>query len=431
MTERTSRNSGFTRRQFLGRSGALTTGLLLAACGGRGGDAAGGAPGITQSEVKLGSSVPLSGPSSAYSTIAKSTQAYFEKVNAEGGVQMADGQTRTVNFTVYDDGYEPGRMLENARRLVEEDRVFALFGTLGTATNSAIVDYVNERGVPHLFLATGATQWGANPDEWPWTIGWQPGYALESAVYADYLKRERPDAKVAVLFQNDDYGDDYLGGFERAIEGSGVEIVARESYQVTDPSVDSQVVNLAQTEADVFFNITTPKFAAQAITRKAEAGWEALHLLNNVSASIESVLKPAGLEASQDVVTANYIKDTADPRFDDDPAMQQYKADAREYGDFNIADPYGIFGFAVCDTMMKVLQDTGEPTRQALMDVVRSMDYNNPFLLPGVRVRTGQGDGFPIESEQLMRFEGEAWRPFSDLIRREGETPVKPAAGAS
>lgn len=424
--EPTSRDRGFTRRHFLGRTGALAGGLLLAtACGGqRGEGAAGTVPGITDSEVKLGGSYPLSGPSSAYSTIAKSAQAYFEKVNAEGGVQMADGSSREVNFVVYDDAYEPGRMMENARRLVEEDRVFALFGTLGTPGNSAIVDYVNERGIPHLFLASGASKWGATPEKWPWTIGWQPAYALESAVYADYLMRERPDARVAVLFQNDDYGDDFLGGFERAIEGSGIEIVARESYQVTDPSVDSQVVNLAQSDADVFYNITTPKFAAQAITRKAEAGWDALHLLNNVSASIESVLKPAGLEASQDIVTATYIKDAADPRFDDDPAMQQYMADAEKYGDFNVLDPYGIFGFAVCDTMVKVLRDTGEPTREALMDAARSMDYGNSLLLPGVRVKTGEGDGFPIESNQLVRFEGEKWRPFSDLISREGETPV-------
>lgn len=426
MTEPMSRHRALTRRQFLGRSGALAGGLVLVtACGGgRGGGTAGAAPGITDSQVKLGGSYPLSGPSSAYSTIAKSAQAYFEKVNAEGGVQMADGKTREVNFVVYDDGYEPSRTLENARRLIEEDRVFALFGTLGTPGNSAIVDYVNEQGVPHLFLATGASKWGANVEKWPWTIGWQPAYALESAVYADYLKQERPEAQVAILFQNDDYGDDFLGGFERAIEGSDIEIVARESYQVTDPSVDSQVVNLAQSEADVFFDVTTPKFAAQAIAKKAEIGWGALHLLNNVSASIESVLKPAGVEASQDVVTATYIKDAADPRFDDDPALQQYMSDAKEYGDFNVLDPYGIFGFAVCDTMTKVLQDTGEPTRQALMDVVRSMDYDNPLLLPGVRVKTSEGDGFPIESNQLVRFEGEQWKPFSDLIKREGETPV-------
>lgn len=427
MTEPRSGGRGLTRRELLGRSGALTTGLLFAAAcgGGRGAGGGGGSdPGITDSEVILGGSYPMSGPASAYGTIGKSAKAYFKKLNAEGGLKMADGKTRKVTFIVYDDGYEPSRMLENARRLVEQDRVFALFNTLGTPTNSAIVDYVNERGVPHLFLATGASKWGSNTEKWPWTIGWQPAYSLESAIYAEYLKREKPGATVAVLFQNDDYGHDYLSGFETAIEGSDIEIAARESYQVTDPSVDSQVVNLARSKADVFFNVTTPKFAAQAITKKAEAGWDALHLLNNVSTSIESVLKPAGLEASQGVVTANYIKDAADPRFVDDPEIKKYMVDAEKYGNFNVLDPYGIFGFAVSGCMAQVLQDTDAPNRKTLMEVVRSMDYANSLLLPDVGVKTSADDGFPIESEQLMRFEGTQWKPFSGLIRREGNTPT-------
>lgn len=415
-------------RQLRTLAALCAAGLVLAACGGgRGGGGEGGAsPGITDTEVSLGGSYPLSGPASAYSTIAASTQACFKKVNAEGGVRMGDGKTRQIKFTVYDDGYEPARLLENTRRLVEQDQVFALFDTLGTPTNSAIVDYVNERGVPHIYLATGASKWGATPEKWPWTIGWQPAYSLESAIYAEYLKREKPGAKVAVLYQNDDFGKDYLDGFKKAIAGSDVTIVAQESYQVTDPSVDSQVLNLSRSGADVFFDVTTPKFAAQAISRKADLGWPALHLLNSVSTSVGSVLEPAGFAASQQIVSAEYVKDPSDPREQKDPAMAAYKADAEKFGDFDVNDEYGVFGFAVCDTMVKTLQKTAQPTREALMAAVRNLDVGNPLLIEGIRVKTGPGDGFPVESMQLQRFVGERWEPFGGVISFEGRTPVGP-----
>lgn len=403
--------------------------LFSVACGGgRGEPGAGGgaSTGITDTEVKLGGSYPLSGPASAYSVIAQAAKACFAKTNDQGGVKMGDGKTRRINFIVYDDGYEPARMLENTRRLIEQDQVFALFDTLGTPTNSAIVNDVNDRKVPHTYLATGASKWGANVDKWPWTIGWQPAYSVESAIYAEYLKRERPGAKVAVLYQNDDFGKDYLDGFKKAIEGSGVTIVAEESYQVTDPSVDSQVVNLSRSDADVFFDVTTPKFAAQAIARKAETGWGALHLLNSVSTSVKSVMQPAGVAASQGVMSAEYIKDPADPHASADPALVAYKADATRYADFNVEDEYGVFGFGVCDTMVKTLQQTREPTRDALMAAVRSLDTTNPLLIDGIRVKTGQGDGFPIESMQLQRFQGERWEPVGEVISYEGRTPTAP-----
>lgn len=417
------------RDRPLRRLAALgAAGILLAACGGGRGDSAGGggetSPGITDTEVTLGGSYPLSGPASAYATINDAVTACFDKVNDQGGVEMADGQTRQINFISYDDAYEPSRIVENARRLVEQDQVFALFNTLGTPGNTAIIDYMNEQEVPHLFLATGASKWGADPETYPWTIGWQPAYSTEAAIYAEYLKQENPDATVAVLYQNDDYGEDYLSGFKEAIAGSDIEIVDERSYQVSDPSVDSQVTNLAQSDADVFFNITTPKFATQAIARKHEIGWDALQLLNNVSTSIESVLEPAGLEAAEGAITAAYIKEPSDPQWEDDPTMQQYFEDAEEYGDFNVMDPFGTFGFAVCDTMVKVLEDTQEPTRAALMEVVRSMDYEIPLLLPDVKVKTGEGDSFPIETEQLQRFNGETWELFGDTISYEGQTPI-------
>lgn len=424
MTAPTSRNSEVPRRTFLGGSTALAGGWLLAGCGGGRGGAGGSSPGITDSKVTLGGLYPLSGPASAYATIAKAAKAYFEKVNARGGVKMGDGKTREIEFVVYDSAYQPSQMLEGARRLVEQDRVFALFNTLGTPTNSAIVDYVNERGVPHLFLATGASKWGAHTDKWPWTIGWQPAYSTEAAIWAEYLKREKPNAKIAALYQNDDFGKDYLNGFKQAIKGSGVKLVATKAYQVTAPSVDPQVVNLARSGADVFLNVTTPKFAAQAIAAKAEAGWGALHMLTNVSASPKSVLEPAGLDASQGIITASYLKEPSDPRWQDDPAMQRYYAAAKKYGDFNVKDPYGVTGFGTCDTMVKVLQDMKEPTRETLMNVVRSMDYGNPLLIPGIRVKTSSGDGFPIESMELNRFEGNRYTPLGDIISYEGKTPI-------
>lgn len=414
-------------RQLRLLAALCAAGLLLVACGGgRGGGGAGGqSPGITDTQVTLGTSFPLSGPASSYATIAQSIQACFKKVNAEGGVKMGDGKTRKVNFILYDDGYEPARMLENVRRLVEQDRVFGLFATLGTPTNSAVVDYVNERGVPHLYLSTGASKWGSNTEEWPWTIGWQPAYSLESAIYAEYLKRERPNARVAVLYQNDDFGKDYLNGFKQAIEGSNIRIVAQETYQVTDPSAESQVVNLSRSNADVFFNITTPKFAAQAIQKKAEIGWNVLHLLNSVSTSVGSVMEPAGYQASQGIISAEYIKDPTDPRLQGDPAMQQYKADAQQYGNFNIDNEYGVFGFAVCDTMVKTLEQTEQPTRESLMKAVRNLDLDNPLLIEGIKAKTGPNDGYPIESAQLQRFVGERWEPFGGVIGRyEGNTPT-------
>lgn len=411
--------------------------LLIAACG-RDDDTDGETgtgdqvtpdPGITDTEVHLGGSYPLSGPASAYAAISTGAEGYFAYVNEElGGVEMGDGKTRKIKFTVYDDAYEPPRIVENARRLVEEDEVFALFNTLGTPTNTAIVDYVNQQEVPHLFVATGASKWGSDTENFPWTIGWQPAYTTESAIYAEYLKEEFPDgAEVAVLYQNDDYGLDYLNGFKAGIEGSNIEIVAEESYEVADPTVDSQVVNLSRTDADVFFNITTPKFASQAIAKIGELDWDPLHLLNNVSASIQSVLEPAGIENSDGLITANYIKDPNDPQWEDDEAMQDYRERAAEYAPgLNADDPFGVYSFAAAETIVRALEQMEEPTREALMEAVRNLDVEIGLLLPGVRVSTGPDDGYPIETEQLAQFNAAdgAWELFGDTISYEGETPL-------
>ncbi len=294
----------------------------------RRGDGSGGAaadPGITDSEIKLGGSYPFSGPASAYRSIADGAKAHFEFVNSKGGV---DG--RKINFQTLDDAYEPPKAVQNARRLIQQEQVFALFNTLGTPNNLAIWDYVNQQKVPQAYVATGASAWGADIEAHPWTIGWQPNYVTEAGIYANYLKDTKPKAKVAVLYQNDGFGKDLLGGFEAAIEGSDVSVVAKESYEVTDPTISSQIKKLAGSGADTFLNITTPKFSAQAIAGIAKSDWKPLHILNNVGASKALVLKPVGLENAKGIVSTQYFKDPEDPQWADDAAMKRVQGQPEE-----------------------------------------------------------------------------------------------------
>jgi branched-chain amino acid transport system substrate-binding protein len=391
--------------------------LLVAACGRNEDQGAGGGgaadPGITDKEIKLGGSYPFSGPASAYRLIADGAQVYFRYLNDKGGVNG-----RKINFLTLDDGYEPPRAVQNARRLIEQEKVFALFNTLGTPNNLAIWDYVNERKVPHVFVATGASDWGRDIAKHPWTIGWQPNYVTEARVYADYLEKEKPDAKVAVLYQNDGFGKDLLGGFEQAVEGSGIKVVAKESYEVTDPTVASQVKKLAGSGADTFLNITTPKFSAQAIATIAKSDWEPLHILNNVGASKTLVLKPAGLDNAKGIVSTAYFKDPEDPQWASDEAMQEYKTALRKYKPrANPNEPFHVYGWAAASTMAEALKQMKQPTRQALMDAVRGLNLEIPILLPGNRVQTGSGDGYPIEAMQIERFDGKSWKLQGDLIR--------------
>jgi branched-chain amino acid transport system substrate-binding protein len=390
----------------------LVAALVAVGCG-REDDDGGGDPGISDEEIKIGGSYPFSGPASAYRSIAEGAKAYFDLVNAEGGV---DG--RKIEFITLDDAYEPPKAVENARRLIEEEQVFALFNTLGTPNNVAIWDYVNEQKVPHLYVATGASLWGANPEEHPWTIGWQPDYVSEAQAYADYLDKKNPDAKVAVLYQNDAFGKDLLGGFEKAIKGTDIKIVADESYEVTDPTVESQMAKLANSDADTFLNITTPKFGAQAIAAAHKLGWDVLHIINNVSASKKLVLEPAGLEGSQGLISTAYYKDPASGQWDDDPAMREYKSAMKKYSRADPEDPFCIFGWGAAQTLVEALNGMEEPTREALMESVRNMDIRVPILLPGIRVKTnGTEDGYPIEATQIQRFEGENWKLVGDVIQ--------------
>jgi branched-chain amino acid transport system substrate-binding protein len=393
--------------------------LLATACGrgssgGSGGSGSNGSdPGITASSIKLGGSYPFSGPASAYGTIGVAAKAYFDWLNAKGGVNG-----RKIEFTTLDDGYEPARALQNAKQLVEQNKVFALFNTLGTANNLAIWDYTNQQKVPQVFVATGASAWGADPSKHPWTIGWQPDYVSEARVYAEYLKKNKPNAKVAALYQNDAFGKDLLNGFKSAIQGSGVQVTAAESYEVTDPTVDSQVSKLATSKADVFLDITTPKFGAQAIHRLTEVNWKPLHILNNVAASKTLVLKPAGLAASKGIVSVSYFKDPEDPRWANDPAMMEYKAGLKQYApkaDPN--EPFNVYGWAAANTMAEALKQMKSPTRQALMDTIRNMNLNIPLLLPGVSVRTSPTDGYPIQDMQIMQFDGQHWQLQGSVIQ--------------
>jgi branched-chain amino acid transport system substrate-binding protein len=386
--------------------------LVIAACG-RDDEEGSTDPGITDDTIKLGGSYPLSGPASAYRSIEQGAQANFKYVNANGGV---DG--RKIEFVTLDDAYEPPKAVQNARRLVQEEEVFALFNTLGTANNVAIWDYTNKEEVPQLFVATGASLWGADVDAHPWTTGWQPDYVTESQVYADYLEQEKPNAKVAVLYQNDAFGEDLLNGFKKATEGTNIEVVAEESYEVTDPTVSSQMSKLASSDADTFLNITTPKFGAQAIVAADKLGWKVLHIINNVSASKLLVLEPAGLDKSQGLISTAYFKDPASPEWENDDSMMEFKDALAEHEPrANPEDPNTVYGWAAASTMVEALKGMEEPTRQALMDSARSLDIEVPILLPGIDVKMAADDGYPIEAMQIIRFEGDNWQRQNEVIQ--------------
>ncbi|MGP4001042.1 ABC transporter substrate-binding protein [Streptomyces sp. 8N706] len=368
--------------------------------------------GITDKTIKLGGIYPMSGPASAYGTISKGISAYFKYINEKGGI---DG--RKVEFVVRDDGYQPPKAVEEARRLVEREKVFAVFQTLGTPSTAAVWDYLNQQKVPQPFVATGASVWGTDTKH-PWTMGWQPNYVSESRVYANHLKESKPKAKVAVLFQNDDFGKDLLGGFKQAIKGSKVKVIAEESYEVTDPSVSAQMSNLARSKADVLLNITTPKFGSQALAADAKnTKWNPLHIVNSVSAST-SVLKPVGFKNVQGVVSATYFKDPADPQLADDAEMKTYRRAMKKYAPGT--DPtiqFNAYGWAVASSLHKALDAMKCPTREGLRDAVQELkDVKVGMLLPGVTLTTGPKDRFPIETMQLMRFKGERWGLFGEPL---------------
>jgi branched-chain amino acid transport system substrate-binding protein len=372
--------------------------------------------GATDTEIKIGNIMPYSGPASAYGTIGKAASAYFDKINAEGGING-----RKIKFISLDDGYSPPKTVEQARKLVEEEEVLFIFQSLGTPTNSAIHKYMNQKKVPQLFVATGATKWG-DPKNFPWTMGWQPNYQAEGRIYAQHLLETKPDGKVAILYQNDDYGKDYVKGFEDGLGDKGKKmIVAKVSYEVTDPTIDSQMVTLKASGADVFFNVTTPKFAAQAIKKAAEIGWKPVHYLNNVSASVGSVLVPAGLENAVDIITTQYMKDPTDPQWANDPGFLEFKAFLEKwYPAGNIKDGSNLTGYNGAMTLVQVLKQCGDNlTRANIMKQAASLDMPGlPMLNPGINIKTSADDFFPIEREQMVKFDGKAWVKFGKVYGR-------------
>jgi branched-chain amino acid transport system substrate-binding protein len=370
--------------------------------------------GATDTEIKIGNIMPYSGPASAYGVIGKTEQAYFNKINAEGGING-----RKINFISYDDGYSPPKTVEQARKLVESDEVLLIFNSLGTPPNSAIQKYMNGKKVPQLFVATGATKWN-DPRNFPWTIGWQPNYQSESHIYAKYLLKEKPDARIAILYQNDDYGKDYVKGLKDGLGAKAASmIVAEESYETTEPSIDDHVVRLKASGADVFFNVTTPKFAAQAIKKTAEIQWKPLHLLNNVSASIGSVIKPAGFENAQGIISSAYLKDTSDPQWKNDAGMKAFDEFLTKYfPDGNRVDLSVMYGYTVAQGLVHVLKNCGDDlTRANIMKQAASIrGLKLGGLLPGVEVNTSPTDFAPINQLQLMTFKGERWDLFGDIV---------------
>jgi branched-chain amino acid transport system substrate-binding protein len=370
--------------------------------------------GASDTEIKIGNIAPYSGPASSYSVIAKTEAAYFNKLNAEGGING-----RKINFISYDDGYSPPKTVEQARKLVESDEVLLVFNSLGTPPNSAIHKYMNAKKVPQVFVATGATKWN-DPKDFPWTMGYQPNYQSEAQIYAKYILKNMPNAKIGILYQNDDYGKDYVKGMKDGLGAKAASmIIAEESYETTEPTIDSHIVNLKASGADVFFDVSIPKFAAQAIKKMSEIGWKPTHILNNVSSSISATIKPAGVENSQGILSSAWIKDPTDPQWKDDADIKGWNAFLdKYYPEANRADANVIYGYAVAQTMAYVLKQCGDDlTRANVMKQAASLhDFAVAGLLPGVKINTSATDFAPVSQMQLMRLKGDTWERFGEIL---------------
>ena len=373
--------------------------------------------GATDAEIKIGNIMPYSGPASAYGLVGRTEAAYFRKLNAEGGIKG-----RKINFISYDDAYSPPKAVEQARKLVESDEVLLIFSSLGTPSNTAIQKYMNAKKVPQLFVTTGASKWN-DPQNFPWTMGWSPNYQNEARIYARYILKERPGARIAVLYQNDDYGKDYLKGLRDGLSDKAASmIVAEDAYEVAEPTIDSHVVKMKSLNADVFVDITTPKFAAQAIRKAAEIGWKPLHFLNNVSTSIGTVIKPAGIENAQDIISVAYLMDAVDPQWKDDPGMKTFDDFlARDFPEGNRADNQIMLGYNIAQTLVQVLKQCGDNlTRENVMKQAANLkDFRTTNLLPGITINTSPIDFAPIKQVQLRRFEGERWELFGPTLSSE------------
>jgi len=373
-------------------------------------------PGASDKEIKLGQTMSYSGALSVFGTIGRAEAAYFEKVNAEGGING-----RKINLISLDDGYAPPRTVEQTRKLIEQEEVLALFSSLGTPTNAAIQKYVNAKKVPHLFLSTGASRWG-DPHQFPWTMGWGPNYLQEGRIYGRYILENHPDARIAVLYQNDDFGKDFLKGFQDGLGERSVQMIVGEAtYEPTDPTVDSQITTLKASGADTFFDIASPKAAAQAIRKVYDIGWRPRHLLQSVAASIASTLKPAGLDHAVGVISSTYYKDPTDPQWANDPAVLAYRAWMKGYYPAgNPDDVYNVWGYSQAQTIEHVLRQCGdELTRENVMRQAANLkELQLPMLLPGIKLNTSPTDYYPIKQVQLMKFDGKQWVRFGGVLGR-------------
>src|SRR5580692_4713614 len=373
--------------------------------------------GATDTEIKIGNVEAYSGPASAYGVIGKTEDAYFKMINDAGGING-----RKISFISYDDGYSPPKTVEQVRKLIESDEVLLVFNALGTPTQTAVQKYQNTKKVPQLFVATGASKWN-DPKDFPWTMGFQPSYRVEARIFAKYILKTKPNAKVAVFYANDDFGKDYVAGLKDVFgdKASGL-IVAEESYETTEPSIDSHIVKLKGTGADVLVNISTPKFAAQTIKKMAELEWKPMHLMTDVSISIGAVMKPAGLDNSEGILSAGYLKDPSDPQWKDDEGMKKFMAFQAKYmPGSNISDANLVYGYAAAQTMVQVLKQAGDDlTRENVMKQAASLkDFVPDTLLPGIKINTSATDFAPIEQLQMMQFKSGQWVMFGDVISAE------------
>jgi ABC-type branched-subunit amino acid transport system substrate-binding protein len=370
-------------------------------------------PGATDTEIKIGNIMPYSGPASAYGTIGKTIAAYINMVNEQGGVNG-----RKINFISYDDAYSPPKAVEQARKLVESDEVLFIAQSLGTPSNTAIQKYMNSKKVPQILVATGATKFGDHKN-FPWTMGWNPSYQTEGRIYAKHILQNFPNGKIAVLYQNDDYGKDLLQGLKDGLNGKTGMIVAEASYETSSPTIDSQIVQLKSSGADIFINVATPKFAAQAIRKVAELGWKPVQFLNNVSVSVAAVLQPAGLENSKDILSTGYIKEPSDETWRDDPGMKKWLAFMEKYyPDGDKASSFTSYGYTVAQVLFQILQQCGnELTRENVMKQAASLkNFQADLLIPGITVNTSPTDFYPIEQLQMMKFDGKRWHFFGPVI---------------
>ncbi|GGC56568.1 ABC transporter substrate-binding protein [Chelatococcus reniformis] len=371
-------------------------------------------PGVSDTEIKIGNIMPYSGPASAFGAIGATYEAYLRMINDQGGING-----RKINFLSYDDSYSPPKAVEQTRKLVEGDNVLLMFGAAGTPSNTAIQKYLNAKRVPQLFVTSGATKWG-DPKNYPWTIGWQPTYQVESEVYAKYIQENHPAAKIGILFQNDDFGKDYLQAFKTALGDKAKGLIVTEiPYEITSPTIDAEILKLKASGADVFFNVSTPKFAAQAIRKMAEIQWKPVHMLSIVSVSVSSVLKPAGLENAQGILSVNYSKDPTDPRWKDDAGVKEWNAFMDKYMPRADKDNWlHVPSYSIVQTLVQVLRQAGDDlTRENVMRQAANLkDFTTGMLLPGITINTSPTNFYPIRQMQMMRFKDDRWEMFGPVV---------------